>query len=326
MALIERPVARDQGLAGRQPGDQAPGRAAANGSIGGHPTTADVAAVVVNFNAGTSLAACVRSLQAEGVGAIVVVDNDSHDGSAESVAPEVRVLPTGANLGYGTAANVGVSMVSQPYVLVMNPDVEVAPGTVAALVAALEHDPLLGAVGPRVETPDGALYPSARRFPDLVVAAGHAFFGFVAPENRFSRAYKLLDWDHTTAGDVDWVSGSCMLVRRSAFDAVGGFDEHYFMYAEDVDLCWRLGRAGWRVGYDPAGRVVHTGAVSTDQAPYRMILEHHRSLWRFACSSTMGARRLALPAVAAGLGARTVLAWTQRAAEGARARRQAPRG
>jgi N-acetylglucosaminyl-diphospho-decaprenol L-rhamnosyltransferase len=148
------------------------------------------------------------------------------------------------------------------------------------------------------------------------VAAGHAFLGFVAPSNRFSRAYKLLDWDHTTPGPVDWVSGSCALFRRCAYEAVGGFDERYFMYVEDVDLCWRLGRAGWKVGYEPAGRVVHAGAVSTDQAPYRMIFEHHRSLWRFARTSTEGPRRLALPAVAAGLAIRTALAWGERALEG----------
>jgi N-acetylglucosaminyl-diphospho-decaprenol L-rhamnosyltransferase len=149
----------------------------------------------------------------------------------------------------------------------------------------------------------------------LAVAAGHAFLGFVAPENRFSRAYKLLDWDHSRRSDVDWVSGACLLARRTAFDAVGGFDEAYFMYVEDVDLCWRLWRAGWRVGYEPAARVVHAGAVSTNRAPYRMILEHHRSLWRFAARSTTGRRRLALPAVAVGLVARTGLAWGQRAAE-----------
>ncbi len=284
----------------------------------------EVAAVVVNYNAGEALAACVRSLEAEGVGAIVVVDNASHDGSAEAVAArdrEVDLLPAGGNLGYGTAANRGAATVTQPYVLVLNPDVEVLPGSLGALVAALQRDPGLGAVGPRIEDLDGSLYPSARRFPDLVVAAGHAFLGFIAPANRFSRAYKLLDWDHSTTGEVDWISGSCILFRRSAYDEVRGFDERYFMYAEDVDLCWRLRRAGWRVAYEPAGRVVHAGAVSTNQAPYRMILEHHRSLWRFARTSTTGARRLVLPAVAIGLVLRTGLAWGQRVLEGWRARR-----
>jgi len=253
-----------------------------------------------------------------------VVDIYSHDGSGEALGAadgDAWFLPTGANLGYGGAVNRGVAVVSEPYLLVMNPDVVMEPGTVKALVAALEHDPGLAMVGPRVECPDGTLYPSARSFPDLVDAAGHAFFGFLAPGNRFSRSYKMLDWDHSTTRDVDWVSGSCVLARRTAYDQVGGFDTAYFMYVEDVDLCWRLARAGWRIGYEPAGRVVHRGGVCTDQAPYRMILEHHRSLWRFACRATTGMRRLALPAVAVGLTARTGLAWCQRAFEGWRTAR-----
>jgi N-acetylglucosaminyl-diphospho-decaprenol L-rhamnosyltransferase len=285
---------------------------------------AEAAAVVVNYNARDVLVDCVHSLRSEGVRTIVVVDNGSRDGSAEALAaadPDARFLPAGVNLGYGTAVNRGAALVTEPYVLILNPDVVLEPGSLKALVAALERDPGLAVVGPQVEEPDGALYPSARRFPDLAVAAGHAFLGFVAPENRFSRAYKLLDWDHSRPGDVDWVSGACLLARRSAFEAVRGFDEAYFMYVEDVDLCWRLWRAGWRVGYEPAARVVHAGAVSTNRAPYRMILEHHRSLWRFAARTTMGARRLALPAVAVGLVARTGLAWAQRAAEGWRSGR-----
>ena len=281
-----------------------------------------VAAVVVNFKARDALVDCLQALRADGVTSIVVVDNASADGSAEAVAaadPDATFVQTGANLGYGTAANRGVVTVGEPYVMVLNPDVIVEPGTVKALVAALERDPRLAVVGPRIEDPDGTLYPSARQFPDLAVAAGHAFFGYVAPRNRWTRAYRMLDWDHGTAGEVDWVSGSCFMARRRAYRAVNGFDERYFMYAEDVDLCWRLWRAGWRVAYEPAGRVVHTGGVSTDQAPYRMIFEHHRSLWRFARTTAAGRRRLALPAIAAGLGARLALSWGQRAMEGWRA-------
>ncbi len=283
-----------------------------------HPgaDASDVAAIIVNYNAGAALVDCVHSLRADGVQRIVVVDNGSTDGSAAVV--DVTLVEAGGNLGYGMGANRGVAATTQPYLLVLNPDVVVEPGTVKALVAALERDPALAVVGPRVETPDGDLYPSVRRFPHLAVAAGHAFLGYVAPDNRFSRAYKLLDWDHGAAGYVDWVSGSCLMARREAYEAVGGFDPAYFMYVEDVDLCWRLARRGWKVGYDPAGRVVHTGGLSTDQRPYRMILEHHRSLWRFARRSTCGARRAALPAVAVGLAARTAIAWAHRALDGLR--------
>lgn len=291
---------------------------------------APVAAVIVNWNAGQTLLTCVQSLRADGITDVVVVDNASSDGSPQALAkadPEVRIVPTGANLGLGTAANRGVAATKArddtPYVLVLNPDAIVEPGAVKALTAALDRDPELAIVGPRIENPDGSPYPSARRFPDLGVAAGHAFLGFVAPDNRWSRAYKRydVDQDRTRAADVDWVSGSCFLARRRAFEAVRGFDESFFMYCEDVDLCWRMGRAGWRVGFEPAARVVHIGAVSTNQTPYRMILEHHRSVWRFARRSTTGLHRLALPAVAAGLTARLALAWGQRAKEDAAARR-----
>jgi N-acetylglucosaminyl-diphospho-decaprenol L-rhamnosyltransferase len=125
----------------------------------------------------------------------------------------------------------------------------------------------------------------------------------------------MLDWDHgRPAAAVDWVSGACMLVRRSAFEAVGGFDEGYFMYVEDVDLCWRLARAGWRIGYEPSGRVVHALGASSRLMPYRMIAAHHRSLLRFASRTTTGGRRAVLPLVAAGLGVRTGVAWLHHAA------------
>ena len=276
-----------------------------------------VSAVVVSYNSASYLPDCLRSLRAEGVADIVVVDNSSSDGSAEAAREadaEVHVLQTGANLGFGTGANRGVAVARGEYVLVMNPDTVVEPGTVKALSEALDRDPGLAVVGPRLENVDGSLYPSVRRFPDLTVAFGHAFLGLVWPANPFTRRYRMLDWDHDQqAADVDWVGGACFIVRRSAFDLIGGFDEGYFMYVEDVDLCWRLGRAGWRIGYEPAGRVVHALGGSSRLVPYRMIAEHHRSLYRFVSKSSDGARRGLLPLVAAGLGLRTAAAWAHHA-------------
>jgi N-acetylglucosaminyl-diphospho-decaprenol L-rhamnosyltransferase len=271
--------------------------------------------VVVNYNAGEHLLECVRSLRADGVDEIVVADNASSDGSDRAVATtdaNVVVLPTGGNLGFGSGANRGVAATVADYVLLLNPDTLVEPGTVKVLADALDRDPGLAVVGPRVENLDGSLYPSARTFPSLGDAVGHAFLGFVNPSNRFTRRYRMLDWDHALPRDVDWIAGTCMMLRRSAFDAVGGFDERYFMYVEDVDLCWRLWRAGWRVAYEPAGRVVHTIGVSSEQHPYRMIAEHHRSLFRFSVTTLTGARRVLVPPVAAALTARTALAWLQR--------------
>ncbi|MGH9156887.1 MAG: glycosyltransferase family 2 protein [Acidimicrobiales bacterium] len=268
-------------------------------------------AVVVNYNAREALVACVASLRAAGVVEVVVADNASADGSDRALAvadPAARFLPTGANLGYGAAANRGVAATTGDLVLICNPDVVVEPGSVAALVAALEADPALALVGPRLADGDGHLYPSPRRFPGIGEAVGHAFLGLVAPGNRYTRRYRMLDDDRAQAGDAEWVSGACFLARRRAWDALGGFDEAYFMYAEDVDLCWRARRAGWRVGFEPAARVVHLQGVSTDLVPYRMILRHHRSLLRFFRRSASPAGRLMMPVVAAGLAVRAGLA------------------
>ncbi|MBV9660173.1 MAG: glycosyltransferase family 2 protein [Acidimicrobiales bacterium] len=267
-----------------------------------------VAAIVVNYNAASHLPACLRSLAAEGLDQVVVVDNASCDDS-RLVAEDAGVvwIDSGANLGYGRAANKGAAdpaVAGATYLLVCNPDLDVKKGTVQALAAWLDSDPRLGAAGPRIANPDGSLYPSARTFPDLVDAFGHGLLGQVAPRNRFTRRYRLLDWDHGERATVDWISGACLLIRRQAWDAVGGFDPSYFMYMEDVDLCWRLGRAGWQIGYEPAAEVVHTQGVSADLHPYRMLAAHHRSMWRFAWRTSTGARRAALPVVFVGLMAR----------------------
>lgn len=279
----------------------------------------DVAAVIVSYNVRDLLVRCIASLRADGVGHIVVVDNDSSDGSAEAARradPEVEVIALDRNVGFGSGANAGVVRTTAPYVVILNPDLEVEPGATKTLLDALEQDPTVGIAAPLIVTPDGRLYPSARRFPDMVDAAGHAFLHFVWRSNPFSRRYRMLDWDHTDAADVDWVAGTHFVVRRTAWDEVGGFDEGFFMYLEDVDLCWRLKARGWRVRYEPAARVVHAIGRSTDQTPYRMIAEHHRSLLRYAAKTTTGPKRALLPVIAAALGVRTVLAWIQRAWRG----------
>jgi N-acetylglucosaminyl-diphospho-decaprenol L-rhamnosyltransferase len=276
----------------------------------------DVAAVVVNFNTGAHLVDCVRSIRAEGVDTIVVVDNGSEDNSLDALAaadPSTRTLRMERNLGYGSAANRGVAATTSAYVLVMNADTVVEPGMVKALVAALEADPHLGVIGPRLDNSDGTLYPSVRQFPNMGDSIGHAFLVDVAPNNRFTRRYRMLDWDHREARRVDWVSGACFLVRREAFDAVGGFDEAYFMYLEDVDLCWRLGRAGWGAGYEPAAGVMHVQGVSTARAPYRMVVAHHRSMLRFWWRSTPPPHRALAPLVVVGLIVRAAAEVTRRA-------------
>jgi N-acetylglucosaminyl-diphospho-decaprenol L-rhamnosyltransferase len=280
------------------------------------PTSSDRptwAAVVVNYEAGELLTVCVRSLFADdsaGPPEVVVVDNGSTDGSITALRaalPDVRVVTAGRNLGYAAAANVGIAATAAPVVAVCNPDLDVVPGTGAAMVARLDAEPDLAALGPRIENPDGSLYPSARRDPGIGDAIGHALFGLVAPRNRFTRHYRQLDVDAAQPRDVDWASGAMLFLRRSALTSVGGWDERYFMYMEDVDLCWRLRRLGWRVAYEPGGRAIHVQGASTARTPYRMIAEHHRSAFRFAERRWRGPRRLLLVPAAVFLAGRAAV-------------------
>ncbi|MGH9071130.1 MAG: glycosyltransferase family 2 protein [Acidimicrobiales bacterium] len=297
---------------GRRTREAARGTARSLSWPGDSPLQDRVGAVIVNYNAGDYLSACVASLRSEGISAVVVVDNGSSDGSSSVLAAAdagARIIVPGRNLGYGRGVNRGLAeLPGSELVLVGNPDIVVRPGAVAALVAALDGDPAIGLVGPRIEEPDGTLYPSARTFPNLGDSVGHGFVGLVAPDNRWSRRYKMADWDHASEREVDWVSGACFLARRAALDAIGGFDTRYFMFSEDVDLCWRAGRAGWRVAYEPAATVTHVKGVSVEHHPYAMIVAHHRSLLRFAARSAEGRSRALLPVVAAGLSVRTGLA------------------
>jgi N-acetylglucosaminyl-diphospho-decaprenol L-rhamnosyltransferase len=270
-----------------------------------------VGAVVVNYNAGQLLLGCVESLRRAGISEIIVVDNGSDDGSLVALAasdPDVVLVPTGRNLGYGAAANRGVAMLGTEFAVVANPDLIVDQACVERLVAVLAADGEIAIVGPTIREPDGARYPSARTIPSLVDAAGHALFGLLAPANRWSARYRGDEIDRTVAGDAQWVSGAFMLVRAVAFESVGGFDEAYFMYVEDLDLCWRLGRAGWRVRYEPSAEVTHVQGHSSRRHPYRMLLAHHRSTFRFANRSSVGARRALLPLTAALLSFRFLLA------------------
>jgi N-acetylglucosaminyl-diphospho-decaprenol L-rhamnosyltransferase len=272
-------------------------------------------AAVVNYNTGLALAACVASLRAAGVAEIVVVDNGSVDGSLATLDADdtsVRVERTGRNLGYGTAVNRGAALLTTPYVLVVNPDIVIDPGAVDALGKALDAEPDVAVVGPAIRDVAGEPYPSARSFPSFTVGAGHAFVGLIWPDNRWTRRYRGSPPD-APAGvrEADWVSGACCLVRREAFESVGGFDEGYFMYVEDLDLCWRLRRAGWRVLYEPAAAAVHHQGLSTAAHPYRMLAAHHRSTWRFARKSLVGVRSVLLVPVAGGLILRLGLAWSR---------------
>jgi N-acetylglucosaminyl-diphospho-decaprenol L-rhamnosyltransferase len=247
----------------------------------------DLAVVVVNHNSGDFLSRCLASVSAAAGDLaldVVIVDNASRDGSAQRAAtehPEARALENRANRGFAAAANQGIQATTAPFVLLLNPDAEITGGTLSALLKVAGERPRAGAIGLLVRNPDGSIQPSARKVPGLLEGLGHAFLGPVLPSNRFTRSYTMADWDRASERDVEWISGSAMLLRREAFDEVGGFDEGYFMYVEDVDLCTRFRAAGWTVLFSPEVEVAHEIGVSSRQMPRRMAMEHSRSIYRY---------------------------------------------
>jgi N-acetylglucosaminyl-diphospho-decaprenol L-rhamnosyltransferase len=271
-----------------------------------------VSAVVINHDAGEALLSCVASLRAAGVGEVVVVDNASSDGSLARLAAtdlDAVLVPTGRNLGYGRGANAGARRASGEILLVCNADLTVEVDAVSRLAACLRDEPDVAIVGPTIREPDGTRYPSARSFPDLSDAIGHAAMSLVWPDNPFTRRYRRSEETFEAVSEADWVSGACMAIRRVAFESVSGFDPAYFMYVEDLDLCWRVHRAGWRVLHLPGAEVTHLGGASTARHPYRMLAAHHRSTLRFFVQSTTGLRRVLIPVVAGALGIRLVTSW-----------------
>ncbi len=286
---------------------------------------------MVNYDGGPLLASCVHSLLADtsaGRVEVVVVDNDSTDGSVATVdaLPQVRVITAGENLGYARAANRGIAVARTSVVAVLNPDTTTVRGSAAAVMARFAADARIGAVGPRIDEADGTPYPGARSFPSLLDALGHGVLFFWWRDNPFSRRYRQTAADPAVTRKVDWVSGSAVWLRREALDDIGGWDERYFMYMEDVDLCWRLGRAGWSVVYEPGARVVHLGGTATSRRPYRMLVEHHRSMWLYTRTRATGVRRLSLPLLGLGIAARGTLAVVHRWLQGVGARSGARSG
>ncbi|HEV7524491.1 MAG TPA: glycosyltransferase family 2 protein, partial [Acidimicrobiia bacterium] len=182
-----------------------------------------------------------------------------------------------------------------------------------------DDEPAVGACGPRIRNTDGTDYPSARRLPSVPLAVAHGFLGLWWRTNPFTARYRELDSDPGQPRSVDWVSGAAVWLRRSALDAVGGWDERYFMYMEDLDLCWRLRRSGFGVAYEPGGAVTHVQGASTSRVPYRMLVQHHRSALQFARRRLTGARAVLLPFAAVYLVARGLLAMAEHAWHASRA-------
>lgn len=236
---------------------------------------------IVNHNTRDLLRVCIQSALEAGAEEIVLVDNASDDGAPEMVQaefPMVHLLINLNNGGMGAAANQALDRCTRPYVLLLNSDTVLRPGALPALSAYLSAHPRVGLVGPRLRNPDGTLQPSCFHYPTpLQVALELGSMEVVIRRIPLLRQLYLRTWDHQHAQRVPWVLGAALALRRSAFNQIGGFDQAYFMYSEEVDLCYRLQKAGWEIHFTPTAEIIHVGGASTSRARLQMTRQLFRS-------------------------------------------------
>lgn len=246
--------------------------------------------VIVTYNSCESLTPCLASIARFAPAArVVVVDNASTDDPGPAVAAhttQATLVRNETNRGFGGGVNVGLRQAEGEFVLLLNPDCVLHEGAVERLQAELRDHPEAALVGPQILNADGSLQGSARGDPSFLTG----LFGRTTlltrlfPKARLSRQNIKIDEERIARGEsfaVDWVSGACMMARRAALDAVGGFDERYFLYWEDADLCRRLRNAGHTVRYVPSAKVMHVGGCSSDRARALATRAFHDSAYTY---------------------------------------------
>jgi N-acetylglucosaminyl-diphospho-decaprenol L-rhamnosyltransferase len=264
----------------------------------------DVSTIVVTYNA---LPWVEKALESARGTELVVVDHGSTDGTLEVVRerfPEATLVEQ-ENKGFGAGNNAGMRVASGKWFLLLNSDAWLQPGALEALVDFAEAHPDAAVVGPRLLNPDGTLQRSVRGFPTVWrIATEYLFLRKLAPRSRALNAFYAGGFDHDEPREADFLMGSVLLVRRAAVEAVGGFDERYFMFSEETDWCYRLREAGWTTWFFPGAEAVHVGGATTTQSWEPMFREQVRGHVRFLADhrgerDAERARKLMLVALAA---------------------------
>lgn len=250
----------------------------------------DLTIIVVSWNVRDLLRCCLRSIRDSALTGdlqfeIVVVDNASSDGSPEMIAaefPDVRLVANAENRGFTAANNQGLALSQGRFLLLLNPDTEVVGDALPTMVRYMEAHPEVGAVGPQLRYPDGSLQSSRRRFPTFATALVEStVIQEWWTDNRFLRRYYMADTPDHVIQPVDWIVGACLMVRREVYERVGGLDERFFMYSEELDWCRRIKSAGWTVVYLPDAVVVHHEGKSSEQVVAARHIYFHSSKVRY---------------------------------------------
>ncbi len=247
-----------------------------------------VSIVTVNYNSGACLGRMADSAlrQIGAADSLVVVDNASVDDSLERLAPLAEKITAIANMenrGFARAVNQGAAAAVSDFILLLNPDAVIAEGALRALESFMVERPDAGVAGGKVLETDGSLQLACRRgFPSPWVAFCRlSGLSFLFPRSRLLAGYNMTFLDENETSEVDAVSGSFMMIRRSAFDSLGGFDEDYFLYAEDIDFCYRAKAAGMKVYYYPGAEATHEKGVCAASAPGFAKREFYKTMWTF---------------------------------------------
>lgn len=249
----------------------------------------DISLIVVHRNGEDLIRACLASLPAACRGITweaIVVDNGSNDASTKLVReefPETRLIENKINNGFTKANNQGLKIARGRYLVLLNNDTVSHEDAFAHAVAALDKRPEIGVAGLKLLNPDGTRQMSCRRFPSFQQALfnRYSILTRLFPNNPYSAGYLMTDLEEDEIRDVDWVSGACLVIRREVHERIGGLDERFFMYSEDVDYCLRVWQAGWHVTYLPVATIVHYIGQTSSKFPFMPIFERHRSMYLY---------------------------------------------
>lgn len=249
----------------------------------------DLSIIIVNYNVKKLLYECLSSIfrtNSKKKVEVIVVDNASRDKSAEMVEkdfPQVTLIQNRKNLGFARGANQGIKISRGRYIFLLNPDTLITTGELDKMIDFMEENKEVGICGPKMVDSQGNLHHSCRRFPNYLtsISSSQSLLFKLFPGNPLSQEYLLTEKNHREEMEVDWVSGSALLARKDMLDQIGNLDENFFMYVEDVDLCYRAKKGGWKVFYYPHTEIRHLIGASTNQEKSKMIIQHHKSMYHF---------------------------------------------
>ena len=243
----------------------------------------DLSCIIVNYQQSESLKGCLNSIYQtiqEIDFEVIIIDNSQEDLGLQSLKenyPKVQIVYNPTNVGFSKANNQAAKIARGKFLFILNPDTILKEQAINSMFKHIRSNLEIGVLGPKVLNPDGSLQYSCRRYPTLWTGLfnRYSIFSRLFPQNRFTRRYLMLDFEHNETSPVDWLSGCCLMIPKSVFEEVNGFDENYFLFNEDIDLCRMLNQSGKKVIYFPEAKVIHKVSTSNSKTTSRVIIQRH---------------------------------------------------